>query len=174
MPVRHVDDFAEIARERELAEEESSNERFDRLAFAERALRLVRPRRMTIALCPGPVGPRARVKLEVGRAWGKNGGKNGGLVRDADPDSDTGGESFERWAMLSVPPRASKRAIALAVASLAGPHRKPYVLDVLLGDIASHEGDASHAPEGSTPPLAAEGSGASSLGPSARGNSTRE
>src|SRR5438309_106056 len=98
MPVRDVDDFAEIARERELAAVESSNERFDRLAFAERALRLVRPPHTTVALCEG----RARVKVEAGRAWGQ-------------------AERAARWAVLSVPPNASKRAIAVAVAGLAGP-----------------------------------------------------
>ena len=44
----------------------------------------------------------------------------------------------ERWAMVSVPPTASRRAIALAVAGLAaGPGGRtatPYLLDVLLAD----------------------------------------
>jgi hypothetical protein len=122
MPIRSVDDFAEIARERELAEVESSTERFDRLAFAERALRLVRPPHTTVALCPGPSGARARVKVEAGRAWGKGAG------------TDRDGAPIERWAIVSVPPTASKRAIAAAVAGLAGAH-EPYVLDVLFDQV---------------------------------------
>ena len=126
MPTRHIDDYAEIARERELAEVESSTESFDRLAFAERALRLVRPSHVTVALCPGPTGARARVKLEAGRAWGAP------SLTPVDPEAPT----YPRWAILSVPPNASKRAIAVAVAGLAGEAREPYVLDVLLGAIA--------------------------------------
>jgi len=122
MPIRDVDEFVEIARERELAEVESSDERLDRLAFAERALRLVRPRHTKVALCPGPSGVRARVKLEAGRAWGA-------------------AQKDERWAILSVPPTASKRAIAVAVAGLAGPSHEPYVLDVLLGEIAARSAE---------------------------------
>ena len=129
MPIRHIDDYAEIARERELAEVESSNESFDRLAFAERALRLVRPSHMTVALCPGPSGARARVKLEAGRAWGR---PRSAPAHAIDPEAP----SYARWAILSVPPNASKRAIAVAVAGLAGEAREPYVLDVLLGAIA--------------------------------------
>jgi hypothetical protein len=119
MPVRDIDEYAEIARERELAAADSSDERFDRLAFAERALRLVRPAHTTVALCAGPSTGRARVKVEAGRAWGR------------------GREGRERWAILSVPPTASKRAIAVAVAGLAGSSREPYVLDVLMSEIAA-------------------------------------
>ncbi len=87
---------------------ESSTESFDRIAFAARALELLGPRRTTIALCAGT----SRVRLEAGRAWGKG------------PDA--------RWAILFVPPRASRRAIAIAVASLGGAPRTPYAFDILL------------------------------------------
>src|SRR5438477_7139791 len=107
MPTRDMDDFAEIAREREIAAIETSSERFDRLAFAERALRLVRPPHTTVALCAGAQGSRARVKLDAGRSWGAS-------------------DARARWAILSVPPTASKRAIAVAVAGLAGPAHEPY------------------------------------------------
>ena len=112
MPTRDFTEFAEIARERELVAVESSTERFDRLAFAQRALSLVRPPKTTVALCQG----RSRVKVEAGRAWGRAHG--------------------ERWAILSVPPTASRRAIAIAVAGLAG-KSEPYALDVLLGELAA-------------------------------------
>ncbi len=68
---------------------------FDRIAFAERALALVRPRGTTVAICEG----HRRVRLERGRQWGRS------------PDA--------RWAILSVPPNASRRAILDAVLTLA-------------------------------------------------------
>ena len=102
--------ITQIAPEPELAAAETSSERFDRMAFAERALALVRPANTRVALAEG----RSRVVLESGRAWGR--------AEDA------------RWAMLLVPPHASRRAIAIAVAGLAGPSREPYALDVLLAE----------------------------------------
>jgi hypothetical protein len=87
---------------------ESSGESFDRIAFAERALALLRPPRTTVAVCPG----RTRLRVTGGRTWGKPG---------------------ERWAMVVVPPTASRRAIALAVAELAG-EPPPWAFDVLLAD----------------------------------------
>src|SRR5579859_7204901 len=86
--------------------EEVSAESFDRVAFAHRALDLLRPRRMTIAVCEGVY----RLRVEGGRLWGKGEG--------------------ERWAIVSVPPTASRRAIALAMTTLAGAGAAdPYVLD---------------------------------------------
>jgi hypothetical protein len=87
-------------------------EAFDRIAFAHKALDLVRPRLMDIAVC----GRSSRLRVQVGRAWGRPEG--------------------ERWAIVAVPERASRRAIALAIADLAGTDVRPYVLDVLLDCIA--------------------------------------
>ena len=101
---------AEITREPELEGSETSSERFDRMAFAEHALSLVRPANTRVALAEG----RSRVVIESGRAWGR--------------------AENARWVMLCVPPMASRRAIALAVAGLAGPMRAPYALDVLLAE----------------------------------------
>ena len=105
---------ADIARTRASALVEQSSERFDRFAFAARALDLVRPERTRVVLCEG----HARVRIESGRQWG--------LARE--------GGAVERWAMLSIPPRASRRAIALAVAELAEREPAAYVMDVLLRD----------------------------------------
>src|SRR5262249_42062089 len=92
----------------ERAEWESSAESFDRVAFAERALALLGlPPRTTVAICTGA----ARVRVEAGRTWGKPG---------------------ERWAMLVVPPNASRRAIALGVAEIAE-QGVPWALDGLFG-----------------------------------------
>ena len=89
-----------------------STERFDRMAFAERALALVRPPRTTVAICPGS----RRVRVEAGRQWGAPLG--------------------DRWAVLSVPMNASRRAIASAVLELGdGTVPRPWALDVLLGGL---------------------------------------
>ena len=92
--------------EQDLAEED--DEPFDRMAFAAAALDLLRPPKTRVAICQGAT----RVRIESGRAWGRGEGA--------------------RWAMLSIPARASRRAIALAVAELARGSSAPWVLDVLL------------------------------------------
>jgi len=102
---------SQVAPAPELEELETSSERFDRLAFAERALALVRPANTRVAICQG----RTRVTVESGRAWGR--------------------AANARWALVSVPPAASRRAIAIAALALAGPSPEPYALDVLLADL---------------------------------------
>ena len=103
------DHVLDIARDRERPVDEVSDEPFDRAAFARRALDLVSPDRTTVAICEGA----SRMRMEHGRAWGRGPGR--------------------RWAMLAIPPRASRRAIALAVAELAQ-HPPAYVLDVLMDE----------------------------------------
>ncbi len=94
-----------IEQEEDLAE--SSTETFDRIAFAERAIALVRPSRTTVAILEGS----RRVKVSSGRQWG------------APPGS--------RWAMVSVPRDASRRAIAKAVLALHDGSSRAWALDVL-------------------------------------------
>jgi hypothetical protein len=101
------DHILDRAGERDLAEGEASDERFDRTEFALRALDLVRPPRTIVAVCEGA----RRMRVERGRRWGRQG---------------------ESWAMLAVPRHASRRAIALAVAELFDVPRA-WVLDVLVG-----------------------------------------
>ena len=96
-----------------------STEVFDRVAFAQRALALVRPRATTVAICPGA----RRVSLQAGRQWG--------------------GEPGERWAILSLPRDASRRAIASAVLELGSTRSRPWALDVLLAGIAAPEDEAT-------------------------------
>lgn len=105
MPRSFVDELHEVRSERDLAMDETSNEPFDRTAFAMRALDLVQPRRITIAVRAG-----SRLRVETGRQWGKGPGA--------------------RWAVLAIPPTASRRAITAAIAELAGTPR-PYAWDVL-------------------------------------------
>lgn len=89
---------------------QTSTERFDRIAFAERALALVRPAGTTVAICEG----QRHVRVEAGRQWGAAVG--------------------QRWAILSVPGNASRRAIASAVLELStSGASRPWALDVLLG-----------------------------------------
>ncbi len=93
---------------------ESSKETFDRIAFTERALELVRPPRMTVAICEGS----RRVKVAQGRQWS-----------DRAPDA--------KWAILSVPHDASRRAIAAAVLRLHDGSPRAWVLDVLVSRLGA-------------------------------------
>ena len=93
--------------------EQSSTESFDRVAFAERALALVSPRGTTVAICEGS----RRVRVEAGRQWG--------------------GAPGARWAILSVPRDASRRAIASGVLEILGEGiPRAWALDVLLHEAA--------------------------------------
>jgi hypothetical protein len=107
MPTLKPENVLDVAREPARAVDETSDERFDRAAFARHALDLVCPPRTTVAICEGAT----RMRVESGRAWGRPEGS--------------------RWALIAIPSRASRRAIALAVAELA-PSPPPYALDVLL------------------------------------------
>ena len=88
-------------------EREHDREQFDRLAYAKRALRLLGVRR-TVALCAGT----ERVQVQSGGAPG---------------DASRGA-----WAIVSIPPHASRVVIAATLARLAGREHDPYVMDVLL------------------------------------------
>jgi hypothetical protein len=110
MPTRSEDHVLDIARAPYEDLDETSDEPFDRAAFARHALDLLRPDQTRVAIYQGAT----RMRLERGRLWGAASG--------AQPTY---------WAMLGIPAKASRRAIALAVAELAGRPR-PYALDVLL------------------------------------------
>jgi hypothetical protein len=127
--------------------DETSDERFDRAAFARRAIDLVQPRRTTVAICEGA----ARMRVESGRVWGHRRAEARAPARPVESarmnEADEADEADERWALLAIPSRASRRAIALAVAQL-GQGTRPYALDVLMGE-AGVAGEAS----GSSPPI---------------------
>jgi hypothetical protein len=78
------------------------------VAFAIRALRMVMPAEMTVAVFEG----RFAVRANKGRDFGRG--------------------SNATWGMLAVPAHASRAEIALAVASLAGREQDPYVIDLIL------------------------------------------
>ena len=95
--------FVEFARD----ERELDREMFDRMAYAKRALRTLAPRGLTVALTAGA----DRLRVELGAELRVTG---------------------ERWAIVSIPPDASRAHIALSLVRLAGREGDPYVLDVLL------------------------------------------
>lgn len=103
-------EFERLDIDEDLAETDGTS--FDRIAFTERALALVRPPRTTVAVCEGS----RRVRVSAGREWG------------GAPDA--------RWAIVSVPRNASRRAIASALLELTHGTPAPWSLDVLmnLGD----------------------------------------
>ena len=83
-------------------------EPFDRIAFAMRALALLRPRIDKIAVYSSV----ARMVVERGR--------------DMRAEGDTD------WALVGIPPHASRESIAVALAELAGVARQPFVVDLLV------------------------------------------
>jgi len=82
-----------------------SDERFDRIGFAMELLRVLRPP-LTIAVYER----RHDLRVDQSRLLG--------------PSS--------AWAMLGIPPHASRERIALAVAELAGVARVPFAVDLLV------------------------------------------
>jgi hypothetical protein len=83
-----------------------SLERFDRIAFAMRALRVVRPEHMRVAVYTRTT----HLRIERGR--------------DLDHERSS-------WALVGIPPDASRQSIALALAELAGLGGAPFVVDLL-------------------------------------------
>jgi hypothetical protein len=88
-------------------EREHDREAFNRLAYAKHVLKVLSlPTK--VAICVGA----EKLKVEHG---GQPGARNRG-----------------RWAIVSIPPDASRAHIAIALAKLAGRELDPYVLDTLL------------------------------------------
>jgi hypothetical protein len=88
-----------------------STEEFDRIGFAMRLLAILRPPRMRIAVYERY----QELTVERGRNL----------------------ESGPTWAMVGIPPHASREHIALALAELAGIARVPFVVD-LLAAVGAH------------------------------------
>jgi hypothetical protein len=108
MPTLDLSRLGAVEEER-IVDDEGSRERFDRIAFATRAVEIIRPRRMTVCVCQA----KSKLSVQSGRTWGRH------------PE--------ETWAIVSVPPTASRKAIALAVSRLGMiGETEPYALDVLL------------------------------------------
>jgi hypothetical protein len=129
MPIVKSENVLDLGADRVV--EETSDERFDRAAFARRAIDIVRPRRTTVAICEGA----SRLRIESGRTWGS---RRGGAPHEP---GEAGG-AHDRWALLAIPPQASRRAIALAVAQLAADPggARAYALDVLMDAAEAKDG----------------------------------
>lgn len=89
-------------------ERDLDREVFDRIAYAAHVLRMLGKKRLTVAICMGA----SKVRVEQGRAWGKGPGA--------------------RWAILSIPPDASRATIAAAVVRLAEREHDPYAFDLVM------------------------------------------
>jgi hypothetical protein len=98
-------EWRQVERESSFAE---SDEAFDRMAFAMRLVRLLRPKDMTVIFHESYHG----VRVERGRDYGRGGAAT--------------------WAMLGISPKASRERIALAVAEVAGVERVPFIVDLLV------------------------------------------
>ncbi|CAN96687.1 hypothetical protein predicted by Glimmer/Critica [Sorangium cellulosum So ce56] len=81
---------------------------FDRIAFAMRTLDRLRPKRMTVAVYP------AIAAMRVERGSNLQRGEGGS------------------WAIVGIPPHASREHIAYALAELAGVESVPYAVQSLL------------------------------------------
>lgn len=85
-------------------------EEFDRIAFAMRALRRLRPRRMKVAVYEAV----SSLHVESGRDFKRGEGAT--------------------WAIVGIPPHASREHIAYALAELAGVESVPYAVQMLLAE----------------------------------------
>lgn len=107
--IREQDDASvyRVEEKRSIARD-PGGERFDRIAFALRALEILKPRAMTVAVFAG----RFDLQIERGRDWG--GGPNA------------------TWAMVRIPPDATREHIILSLTQLSGVPATPWLLDTLL------------------------------------------
>ncbi len=80
---------------------------FDRIAFAMRALDVLRPKRVKVAVYQAV----STLQIASGRDYG---GREGA------------------WAMIGIPPHASREHIAYALAELAGAASVPYAVQAIL------------------------------------------
>ncbi|AUX25337.1 hypothetical protein SOCEGT47_058810 [Sorangium cellulosum] len=97
-----------VAIDRELHVEYRDPSDFDRIAFALRALDRLRPKRMTVAVYSAV----STLRVERGRNLQRGEGGS--------------------WAIVGIPPHASREHIAYALAELAGVEAVPYAVQSLL------------------------------------------
>lgn len=108
MPLRDTH-YEEVEPERRRDYEDPSD--FDRIAFAMRALRRLRTPRMTVAVYSAV----SSMRIELGKNLHRGEGGS--------------------WAMVGIPPHASREHIAYALAELAGVESVPYAVQMLLADM---------------------------------------
>jgi hypothetical protein len=95
---------------------------FDRIAFAMRALRRLRPSHMKVAVYSAV----SALRVESGR------------------DHRRGDDA--RWAIVGIPPHASREHIAYALASLLGVAEVPYAVQLVLAGEGSRDGGSAPKP----------------------------
>jgi hypothetical protein len=81
---------------------------FDRIAFAMRALRVLRPKQMKVAVYRAS----SALQVQSGREHARGDGAT--------------------WAMVGIPPHASREHIAYALVELAGVESIPYAVQMVL------------------------------------------
>jgi len=81
---------------------------FDAISFARRALRILDPKRMTVALYEN----RYDLRIERGRDWKQGAGAT--------------------WAMMGIPRDVTREHLALAIAELAGVAHVPFIVETLI------------------------------------------
>lgn len=113
--VRERNDHYERIEQQQSIEYHDPSE-FDRIAFAMRALRRLKPKRVKVAVYSATSG----LRVEQGRNLYH--GEGGG------------------WAIVGIPPYASREHIAYALAELAGVESVPYAVQALLA--AERDGSA--------------------------------
>ncbi len=86
-------------------------EEFDRIAFALRVLRRLRPKRMKVAIYEAA----SSMHVESGRDFHRGEGAT--------------------WAIVGIPPHASRAHIAYSLAVLAGVDEVPYAVQMLLAEV---------------------------------------
>lgn len=91
--------------------EARSTESFDRIAYAMALLRLLKPR-MTVAVYPRS----QKLLVERGREPGSTG----------------------VWALVGIPPHATRQNIASALAELSGVESEPFVVDLLQASLPAY------------------------------------
>ncbi len=91
---------------------------FDRIAFAMRALDVLRPRRMKVAVYQAA----STLNIQSGPTLG--------------------GREGAAWAMVGIPPHASREHIAYALAELAGAASIPYAVQAVLAKAHAEPRDA--------------------------------
>jgi hypothetical protein len=97
---------------------------FDRIAFAMRALRRLRPKRMKVAVYSAV----AALHVESGRDLRRGEGAT--------------------WAMVGIPPHASREHIAYALAELLGVASVPYAVQMLLARSQSRSDESEKDDDG--------------------------
>lgn len=96
-----------VEERREIRRSRGEDPQFDPIAYAMRALRILKPRGMTVAVYEG----RFAMKVERGREWAR---------------------PAQSWVTVAIPRDATREDVALLLAQIAGVSAEPWILPTLL------------------------------------------